>query len=195
MIFKKRKIQKIISLHKDEIADLEDEYREKLKLLKIEADNHLDKEITKYKEKLAKEQNQKADAEKQKLQTKHDKEIKHLINEYEKQKILELEKLEKKFRDSDVFTKKLQKYFSDELGREYQDVSFKELEEDLKNDLKEIVYEINDLNKQVDDSKDKLLQFNELAKEINYLEEEIGIKRNELYEIKQAIKELKKEGN
>ena len=118
-----------------------------------------------------------------------------MINEYEKQKILELEKLEKKFRDSDVFTKKLQKYFSDELGREYQDVSFKELEENLKNDLKEIVYEINDLNKQVDDSKDKLLQFNELAKEINYLEEEIGIKRNELYEIKQAIKELKKEGN
>ena len=62
--FKKKNSKLFTS--KDEIADLEDEYREKVKLLKIEADNHLDKEITKYKEKLAKEQNQKADSEKQK---------------------------------------------------------------------------------------------------------------------------------
>ena len=49
------------------------------------------------------------------------------------------------------------------------------------------------MKKEVDANKDKILQFNELAKEMGYLEEEIGIKQTELYEVKQAIRELKKE--
>ena len=87
---------------------------------------------------------------------------------------------------------KLKKYFSEELG-EYQDISFNELEENLKNELQELVNEIDVLSNEIDAKKDKILQFNELAKEMNYLEEEIGIKRNELYEVKQAVRELKKE--
>ena len=65
--------------------------------------------------------------------------------------------------------------------------------ENFKNELQELVNEIDIMKKEVDANKDKILQFNELAKEMGYLEEEIGIKQKELYAVKQAIRELKKE--
>ena len=178
---------------KQELENKKNIYRKNLENWKTKADIHLDKEIAKYSKKLEKEELLRINAEKQKLQTKHEKEIVKFIETFEQKKIKEQKRLEKKYQDSEVLTTKLQKYFSEILGREYLDISFKELEEELKNELKELVNEINVINKEIDGNKDKILQFNELAKEMGFLEEEIGIERNKLYELKQAIRELKKE--
>ena len=59
MIFKKRKIEKLTSNHKDQVAHLKAEYEKELEDKKVlqktirrlekEADVHIDKEITEYK--------------------------------------------------------------------------------------------------------------------------------------------------
>lgn len=58
-----------------------------------------------------------------------------------------------------------------------------------------LVVALDELKDEIDANNHKLFEFNELAKEINYLEEEIKIKHNELYEVKQVIRKLKKDNN
>ena len=188
-------LEEVAVLHSKQLENNKSLYRTKLEQWQIEADIHLDKEIANYSKKLKKEESLKIAEEKKKLKIDNKKEIDKFLKMFEQEKINEQKKLEKKYKESEVLKTKLKKYFSEELGREYQDISFNELEENLKNELQELVNEIDVLSNEIDAKKDKILQFNELAKEMNYLEEEIGIKRNELYEIKQAIRELKKGNN
>lgn len=188
-----KNLEEVAVLHSKQLENKKSLYRTKLEQWQIQADIHLDKEIAKYSKKLKKEESLRIAEEKEKLKIDNKKEIDKFLKKFEQEKIEEQKKLENKYKESEVLKTKLKKYFSEELGREYQDISFNELEENLKNELQELVNEIDVLSNEIDAKKDKILQFNELAKEMNYLEEEIGIKRNELYEIKQAIRELKKE--
>ena len=120
-------------------------------------------------------------------------EISLLIAKLEEKKQKELKKLEEKYKDTGVLTEKLQNYFSSFLGKEYDDISFKELEKILKNELEELVNELDEVKEEIDTKNEVVKEFNELAKEMNYLHEETVEKKNELYELKQVIRKLKEE--
>jgi hypothetical protein len=191
----KKDIQKLSIINAERLEEEKSTYRKKLHDWKIKADLHLQRETDKYKVSLEREQKKKTESKKLELDKEMKLEISIMLDKFEQKKKEELTRLEQKYKDIYVLKRQLQHFFTDFLGKEYSEISFKELEKNLQNDLKELVVALDELKDEIDANNHKLLEFNELAKEINYLEEEIKIKHNELYEVKQVIRKLKKDNN
>jgi len=189
----KKDIQKLSIINAEKLEEEKSTYRKKLHDWKIKADLHLEREIEKYTVILEEKERKKTSIKKIELEKEMNTEISLFIDKFEQKKREELTKLESKYKDIEVLKQKLQQFFNDFLGKEYSEISFKELEKNLQIELKEIAGALDELRDEVDANNHKLLEFNELAKEINYLEEEIKIKHNELYEVKQAIRKLKQD--
>jgi hypothetical protein len=189
----KKDIQNLSIINADRLEEEKSTYRKKLHDWKIKADLHLEREIEKYTVILEEKERKKTSIKKIELEKEMNTEISLFIDKFEQKKREELTKLESKYKDIEVLKQKLQQFFNDFLGKEYSEISFKELEKNLQIELKEIASALDELRDEVDANNHKLLEFNELAKEINYLEEEIKIKHNELYEVKQAIRKLKQD--
>ena len=191
----KKDIQNLSIINADRLEEEKSTYRKKLHDWKIKADLHLQRETDKYQVSLEREQKKKTEIKKLELDKEVKLEISIMLDKFEQKKKEELTRLETKYKDIEVLKKQLQQFFTDFLGIDYSEISFKELEKKLQNDLKELVVALDELKDEIDANNHKLFEFNELAKEINYLEEEIKIKHNELYEVKQVIRKLKKDNN
>ena len=191
----KKDIQKLSIINAERLEEEKSTYRKKLHDWKIKADLHLQRETDKYQVSLEREQKKKTEIKKLELDKEVKLEISIMLDKFEQKKKEELTRLETKYKDIEVLKKQLQQFFTDFLGIDYSEISFKELEKKLQNDLKELVVALDELKDEIDANNHKLFEFNELAKEINYLEEEIKIKHNELYEVKQVIRKLKKDNN
>jgi hypothetical protein len=189
----KKDIQKLSIINAERLEEEKSTYRKKLHDWKIKADLHLQRETDKYQVSLEREQKKKTEIKKLELDKEMKLEISIMLDKVEQKKKVELTRLETKYKEIEVLKKQLQQFFTEFLGKDYSEISFKELEKNLQNDLKELVVALDELRDEVDANNHKLLEFNELAKEINYLEEEIKIKHNELYEVKQVIRKLKQD--
>ena len=87
----------------------------------------------------------------------------------------------------------MQKYFTEFLGKSYEESTFKDIENQIRIELNDLIEEKKEIKKELELNQDLLKNLNELSKEQVYIDEEIGLKREELYSLKQAIRKLKEE--